>query len=463
MKTWASRDMIRDTSYAPVRAPRGTELSCQGWQQEAALRMLMNCLDPEVAERPSELIVGAGVARPVRDGESFHAIAASLRELGNDQTLLVQSGAPAGVVPLQSSAPRVFMAGASVPGSVAAWTYTGSQLALLVAHETFGAVALRRFGGTLAGRLVIAGGMGGAGGAQALAATLHGAAFLGIDVDPERIKRRVKTGYCDLMVNDVDEALRILKNAVRRREAASVGLVGNCADVIPALAHRGVVPDLITDRTSAHDPVNGYIPNRQTIAQADDLRRRDPQEYRRRALDSIAAHVRGILEMRRLGAVAFDFGNGIGALACGQGVTDACDLPGFVAEYLQPALAEGYSPLQWVALSGDASDLARADRLAVELFPENDRLRAWLALAKRRLRPQGLPARAAWLSAAERSAFGIALNERVARGELQAPVVLSCEPIAPDAPASDEIVEPPVISGPVRTVRPVRTMAGSLA
>jgi urocanate hydratase len=434
------------TSRGVIRAPRGTALSCKGWQQEAALRMLMNNLDPEVAERPADLVVYGGSGKAARNWDCYDAIVASLRALENDETLLVQSGKPVGIFRTHEHAPRVLIANANLVGhwnnwekfceldragltmygqmTAGSWIYIGTQGILQGTYETFAAAAQKHFGGDLAGKLVVSGGMGGMGGAQPLAATLNGGAFLGIDVDPERIKRRVKSGYCDVMVNDLDESLRILKNAVRKREAASVGLVGNCADLIPALAKRGVVPDLLTDQTSAHDPLYGYIPQGLDVAAAAELRERDPGEYRRRALDSIAAHVRGMLDLQKLGSVTFDYGNNIRTFAFEQGVTDAYDFPGFVPAYIRPLFCEGRGPFRWVALSGEASDIYRTDQLVLEMFPQNELLTRWIRLAQKRVRFQGLPARICWLGYSERAQFGLALNDLVARGELKAPIVI---------------------------------------
>ncbi len=434
------------TTYRPVRAPRGTTISCKGWQQEAALRMLMNNLDPEVAERPEELIVYGGTGKAARNWACFQAIVESLRGLENDETLLVQSGKPVGIFRTHEYAPRVLIANANLVGhwnnwkhfgeleraglmmygqmTAGSWIYIGTQGILQGTYETFAAAARKHFGGSLAGKLVVSGGLGGMGGAQPLAATMNGGAFLGIDVDPERIKRRVKTGYCEVMVNDLDEALRILKNAVRKREPASVGLAGNCADIIPALAKRGVVPDLLTDQTSAHDPVGGYLPRGITLEQALELRRRDPEEYRKRALDSIAAHVRGMLELKKLGAVTFDYGNNIRTFAYEQGVKDAYDFPGFVPAYIRPLFCEGRGPFRWAALSGEPSDIHRTDELVLELFPQDETLSRWIRLAQKRVRFQGLPARICWLGYGERDKFGLAINDLVARGALKAPIVI---------------------------------------
>jgi urocanate hydratase len=433
-------------SRGVIRAPRGTELSCKGWQQEAALRMLMNNLDPEIAERPADLVIYGGSGKAARNWACYDAIVASLRALENDETLLVQSGKPVGIFRTHEYAPRVLIANANLVGhwnnwekfseldrqgltmygqmTAGSWIYIGTQGILQGTYETFAAAARKHFGGDLSGKLVISGGLGGMGGAQPLAATLNGGAFLGIDVDPERIKRRVKSGYCDVMVNDLDESLRILKNAVRKREPASVGLVGNCADLIPALARRGVVPDLLTDQTSAHDPLNGYIPQGLNVAASAELRERDPDEYRRRALDSIAAHVRGMLELQKLGAVTFDYGNNIRTIAFEQGVKNAYDFPGFVPAYIRPLFCEGRGPFRWVALSGEASDIYRTDQLVLEMFPQNEMLTRWIRLAQKRVRFQGLPARICWLGYGERAKFGLAINDLVARGELKAPMVI---------------------------------------
>ena len=433
-------------SRGPFRAPRGTQISCKGWQQEAALRMLMNNLDPEVAEKPEDLIVYGGTGKAARNWESFHAIVKSLRELANDETLLVQSGKPVGVFRTHEYAPRVLLCNSNLVGhwnnweqfhefdraglmmygqmTAGSWIYIGTQGILQGTYETFAAAARQHFGGTLAGKLVVTGGMGGMGGAQPLAATMNGAAFLGIDVDPERIKKRLKTGYCDVMVTSLDEALRILKNAVRKGEATSIGLVGNCADVIPELAKRGVVPDLLTDQTSAHDPIGGYVPNGMSLEAALELRTKDAAEYKKRSLTAMAEHVRGMLALQKLGAVTFDYGNNIRTFAFQQGVADAYNFPGFVPAYIRPLFCEGKGPFRWAALSGEPSDIARTDQLVLEMFPEHEHLRRWITLAQKRVRFQGLPSRICWLGYGERDKFGLALNDLVAKGELRAPVVI---------------------------------------
>ena len=435
-----------EIGYQPVRAPRGTQISCKGWQQEAALRMLMNNLDPEVAERPEDLVVYGGTGKAARNWDCFRAIVDSLRGLENDETLVVQSGKPVGIFRTHSYAPRVLIANANLVGhwndwkhfeeldraglmmygqmTAGSWIYIGTQGILQGTYETFAAAARKHFGGDLAGKLVVSGGMGGMGGAQPLAATLNGGAYLGIDVDPERIKRRVRSGYCDVMVNDLDEALRILKNAVRKKEAASVGLVGNCADVIPELARRGVVPDLLTDQTSAHDPLNGYIPTGLTTEQATELRKRNPEDYRDRSLDAIASHVRGMLELQKLGSITFDYGNNIRTFAFERGVADAYDFPGFVPAYIRPLFCEGRGPFRWVALSGEPSDIHRTDQLVLDMFPHDEILCRWIRLAQKHVKFQGLPARICWLGYGERDKFGLAMNDLVARGELKAPIVI---------------------------------------
>jgi len=432
--------------YQPVRAPRGSQISCKSWQQEAAMRMLMNNLDPEVGEKPEELIVYGGRGKAARNWDCYRTIVASLKALENDETLLVQSGKPVGIFRTHDYAPRVLIANSNLVGhwsdwenfdeldraglmmfgqmTAGSWIYIGTQGILQGTYETFAAAGRQHFGGDLAGKLIASGGMGGMGGAQPLAATLNGAAFLGIDVDPERIKRRVKTGYCDVMVTTLDEALRILKNAVRKREATSVGLVGNCADIIPELASRGVVPDLLTDQTSAHDPVGGYIPHGLDVQQAAELRRRDRSEYRRRALESIGTHVEGMLALQKMGAVTFDYGNNIRTFAFEQGVKNAYDFPGFVPAYIRPLFCEGRGPFRWAALSGEPSDIQRTDQLVLEMFPHDEILCRWIKLAQKRVRFQGLPARICWLGYGERDKFGLALNDLVACGELKAPIVI---------------------------------------
>ena len=437
---------ITPETYTPIHAPRGTTISCKSWQQEAAMRMLMNNLDEEVGERPRDLVVYGGTGRAARSWEAYHAIVASLKNLANDETLLIQSGKPVGVFKTHDYAPRVLIANSNLVGhwsnwekfneleraglmmygqmTAGSWIYIGSQGIVQGTFETFAAAGEKHFGGDLSGKLVVSGGMGGMGGAQPLAATMTGAAFLGIDVDPERIKKRLKTGYCDFMVNTLDEALRILKNAVRKKENVSVGLVGNCADIIPQLAERGVVPDILTDQTSAHDPLNGYVPNGMSLEEALALRKRDPQAYQQLSLDSIARHVEGMLRLQKMGSITFDYGNNIRTFAFQRGVKNAYDFPGFVPAYIRPLFCEGRGPFRWVALSGEPSDIHVTDELVLELFPDNRILRRWIDLARKRIKFQGLPARICWLGYGERAQFGLAMNDLVKKGKIKAPIVI---------------------------------------
>jgi urocanate hydratase len=433
-------------TYTPTKAPRGTQLSCKGWQQEAAMRMLMNNLDEEVAERPQDLVVYGGTGKAARNWDCYRAIVHALQQLENDETLLVQSGKPVGIFKTHEYAPRVLLANSNLVGhfsnwekfnelekmglmmygqmTAGSWIYIGSQGIVQGTYQTFAACAEKHFGGTLEGKLVVSGGMGGMGGAQPLAATMAGAAFLGIDVDAERIKKRLKTGYCDFMVNSLDEALRILKNAVRKKEAVSVGLVGNCADVLPEMVERGVVPDVLTDQTSAHDPLNGYVPNGMSLAEATELRERDPKGYVEKSLDAMATHVRAMLALQKMGSVTFDYGNNIRTFAAQRGVTDAYDFPGFVPAYIRPLFCEGRGPYRWVALSGEPSDIHATDDLVLQMFPKQELLRRWIELARKRIRFQGLPARICWLGYGERAEFGVAMNRMVKEGKLKAPIVM---------------------------------------
>jgi urocanate hydratase len=429
-----------------IRAPRGRELSCKGWHQEAALRMLMNNLDPEVAERPDDLIVYGGTGKAARDWPSFHAIVRSLRSLENDETLLVQSGKPVGIFRTHEEAPRVLIANSNLVGrwsnydefrrlehlglimygqmTAGSWIYIGSQGILQGTYETFAAAAAKHFGGSLKGRLVVSGGMGGMGGAQPLAATMNGACFLGIDVDPSRIEKRIASGYCDRLTDDLDDALDQLDSARRRGKALSVGLAANCADILPEMVKRGIVPDILTDQTSAHDALNGYVPNGMTLEAAIELRASDPDEYVRRAMASMGEHVAAMLALKRLGAVTFDYGNNIRTQAKQAGVEDAYEIPGFVPEYIRPLFCEGRGPFRWAALSGDPADIAATDKLVLELFPHNETLARWIRLAQERVHFQGLPARICWLGYGERAEFGMAINDLVKSGKIHAPIVI---------------------------------------
>jgi urocanate hydratase len=429
-----------------IRAPRGNQKSCQGWHQEAAMRMLMNNLDPDVAENPDRLIVYGGTGRAARSWEAFAAIVDSLQRLENDQTLLVQSGKPVGVFRTHDEAPRVLIANSNLVGhwsnasefnrlerlgltmygqmTAGSWIYIGSQGIVQGTFETFASAGEKHFGGSLAGKLIVSGGMGGMGGAQPLAATMNGARFLGIDVDPARIEKRLKSGYCDEIAHSLDDALKLLEQAKTDKRAISVGLVGNCADIVPELARRGIVPDILTDQTSAHDALNGYIPNGMPFEEALALRASDPDEYIDRSIRSMATHVEAMLALQQKGAITFDYGNNIRTQAKKAGIENAFNIPGFVPEYIRPLFCEGKGPFRWVALSGDPADIARTDELALELFPKNKILARWMKLARERIQFQGLPARICWLGYGERAEFGIAMNDLVKRGELKAPIVI---------------------------------------
>ena len=438
--------MTASATSRVVRAPRGSEISCRGWIQEAALRMLMNNLDPEVAERPDDLVVYGGTGRAARSWEAFDAIVASLRSLGNDETLLVQSGKPVGVFKTHEDAPRVLIANANLVGrwadwenfrkleakglimygqmTAGSWIYIGTQGILQGTYETFGAVARTHFGGDLSGRIVLTGGLGGMGGAQPLAATMHGAACLVVEVDAARIQRRLETRYLDVMTASLDDAWSRIVAAREKGEAISVGLVGNCAEVLPEIVRRGWQPDVVTDQTSAHDPLDGYIPVGLTLEQAAELRASDPNDYLRRSRESIVTHVRAMLALQRAGSTVFDYGNNIRTEAHDQGLQDAFDIPGFVPEYVRQLFCQGRGPFRWVALSGEPSDIYRTDELVLELFPDNEHLVRWIRLARDRVAFQGLPARICWLGQGERARFGLALNDLVAKGEVQAPIVI---------------------------------------
>ena len=406
----------------------------------------MNNLDPEVAERPDELIVYGGAGKAARDWPSFHAIVRSLRSLANDETLLVQSGKPVGIFRTHAEAPRVLLANSNLVGhwsnfeqfrelerlgltmygqmTAGSWIYIGSQGIVQGTFETFAAAARKHFAGSLRGKLVVSGGLGGMGGAQPLAATMNGACFLGIEVDPDRIEKRIHSGYCDRIARTLDDALSLLDAARNKGAALSVGLVGNCADILPQMARRSIVPDVLTDQTSAHDPLNGYIPRGLSLADAAALRRSDPAEYVRQAMDSMGIHVRAMLDLKRSGAVTFDYGNNIRAQAKQAGVSDAFEIPGFVPEYIRPQFCEGRGPFRWVALSGEPADIHETDALAAQLFPHNESLLQWLSLARERIHFQGLPARICWLGYGERAEFGVAINRLVRSGKIQAPIVI---------------------------------------
>ena len=434
--------LIAGPHKGAIRAPRGTRLNTKGWQQEAALRMLMNNLDPEVAEAPEELVVYGGTGKAARDWPSFYAIVRALESLENDETLLIQSGKPVGILRTHSMAPRVLIANANLVGkwsswevfrelerkglmmygqmTAGSWIYIGSQGIVQGTYETFAAAGRKHFGGSLEGKLIVSGGMGGMGGAQPLAATMAGARFLGIDVDPKRIQKRVDSGYCDFIADTLDEALRMLAAAPAR----SVGLVGNAADVLPELLRRNVIPEIVTDQTSAHDPLNGYVPNGMSLEVALALRQQDRDKYIALSMAAMGKHVEAMLELKRRGAVVFDYGNNLRTNAKLAGVADAFDIPGFVPEYIRPLFCEGKGPFRWVALSGDTEDIRKTDQLVLSLFPEDDALKRWIKLAGERIHFQGLPARICWLGYGQRAKLGLAMNELVRSGEISAPIVI---------------------------------------
>ncbi len=434
-------------AHAPITAPTGTTLSCKGWHQEAALRMLMNNLDPAVAERPEELIVYGGGGKAARNWECYERIVATLKRLENDETLLVQSGKPVGVFRTHEEAPRVLIAnahlvprwatwdefrrldalGLTMYGQMTAgsWIYIGTQGILQGTYETFAECARQHFGGTLEGRLVVTGGLGGMGGAQPLAATMNGAAFLGVDVDESRIRRRVETRYCDRLEHDLDAALRLVEEARARRRPLSVGLVGNIAELLPVLVRGGVVPDVLTDQTSAHVLRVGYIPVGLSLSAAAELRDRDPAAYEARVLDSMVEHVRAMLALQAKGAVTFDYGNNLrGQVADHRGMHEAFDFPGFVPAFIRPLFCRGAGPFRWAALSGDPADIAATDQAVLETFPKKAALARWIRQAQERVQFQGLPARICWLEYGERAELGLRFNWLVKNGKVRAPIVI---------------------------------------
>ncbi|MTI95529.1 MAG: urocanate hydratase [Firmicutes bacterium] len=427
-------------------APRGTSLQCKGWQQEAALRMLLNNLDPEVAENPKELVVYGGTGKAARNQQALAAIISTLKELEADETLLIQSGKPVGVFRTHELAPRVLLAnsllvpawatwekfweleekGLTMYGQMTAgsWIYIGTQGILQGTYETFAEAARQHFGGTLAGRLVVTAGLGGMGGAQPLAVTMNGGVALVVEVDRQRAKRRVDTRYCDELTDNLDTALALAKEAVDKKKPLSIGLVGNAAEVLPELVKRGVTPDLVTDQTSAHDPLGGYVPAGMTLEAANQLRAENPDQYIKLAKRSMAVHVQAILDMQKAGAIAFDYGNNIREQALQEGVQNAYDFPGFVPAYIRPQFCEGRGPFRWVALSGDPQDIAVTDDLVLELFPKDEGLRRWITMAREQVEFQGLPSRICWLGYGERMKFGLAINELVKQGKISAPIVI---------------------------------------
>jgi len=471
---------------APViRAPRGPQLSCKGWPQEAALRMLMNNLDPDVAEAPDRLVVYGGTGKAARSWPDYHRIVASLRSLENDETLLVQSGRAQGIVKTHEDAPRVLIAnsnlvpkwadwdefhrlealGLTMYGQMTAgsWIYIGTQGILQGTYETFAACGRTHFGGDLRGRLVLTGGLGGMGGAQPLAATMNGATCLCVEVDPQRIERRLQTKYLMKASADLDEALGWIAEARKHGRPLSVGLLGNCAEVLPELVRRGFVPDIVTDQTSAHDELNGYVPDGITLGEAVALRSANPAEYVRRSIDAMGRHVAAMRALQKAGAIAFDYGNNIRAQAVKAGVADAFEIKGFVPEYIRPLFCEGQGPFRWAALSGDPADIHATDRAILELFPQKQDLRRWIELASDLVAFQGLPARICWLGYGERDKAGLRFNEMVKSGELKGPIVigrdhLDCGSVASPnretegmKDGSDAIADWPILNALVNT------------
>jgi urocanate hydratase len=473
-------------STPQIKAPRGTALSCKGWHQEAAMRMLMNNLDAQVAEKPEELIVYGGTGKAARNWDCYRAIVDSLKELEDDHTLLVQSGKPVGVFRTHRHAPRVLIAnsllvpqwatwehfwdledrGLIMYGQMTAgsWIYIGTQGILQGTYETLAECARQHFEGSLKGKFVLTAGMGGMGGAQPLAVTMNEGVCLDVEVDPQRIRRRLDSGYCDTMTENLDEALQLVEGAVSRQEPLSVGLVGNASETHPELVRRGITPDVLTDQTSAHDALNGYVPGKMSLQEALKLRREDPQEYTKRAYQSMAVHVEAMLAMQKKGAVTFDYGNNIRGQAHQAGVANAFDFPGFVPAYIRPLFCYGKGPFRWAALSGDPEDIFKTDQVVLREFPQDTALSRWIKLAQEKVQFQGLPARICWLGYGERAHFGKIINEMVRSGELKAPIVigrdhLDCGSVASPnretegmRDGSDAIADWPILNGLLNAV-----------
>ena len=430
----------------PVRAPRGTTLSCKNWQQEAALRMLMNNLDPDVAENPDELIVYGGIGKAARNWECFDRIIETLKNLHEDETLLVQSGKPVGVFRTHTDAPRVLIANSNlVPhwatwehfreldrkglmmyGQMTAgsWIYIGSQGIVQGTYETFVEMGRQHFGGDLSGKWILTAGLGGMGGAQTLAATMAGASMLAVESNVTRIQKRLDTGYCDAIASTLDEALDQIREACHLKQPISIGLLGNAAEIYPELVRRGIKPDMVTDQTSAHDVLNGYIPAGLSLEQANELRTRNPKDYVERAKASIVTQVQAMLDFYKQGIPVVDYGNNIRQVAYDAGVKNAFDYPGFVPAYIRPLFCRGIGPFRWVALSGDPEDIYKTDAKVKELIPDNPHLHRWLDMARQKIQFQGLPARICWVGLGDRARLGLAFNEMVARGEVSAPIVI---------------------------------------
>lgn len=438
--------MTRIDNQRVIRAPHGTDITAKSWLTEAPLRMLMNNLDPGVAEKPGELVVYGGIGRAARDWESFDRIVAALRKLENDETLLVQSGKPVGVFKTHADAPRVLIANSNlVPhwanwehfnaldrkglmmyGQMTAgsWIYIGSQGIVQGTYETFVEMGRRHYDGDLSGRWILTAGLGGMGGAQTLAATMAGASCLAVECQPSRIEMRLRTGYVDLQAKDLDEALAIIDKSCKEKKPVSVALLGNAADIFPELVRRGIRPDCVTDQTSAHDPVNGYLPKGWSLAEWESKRESDPQGVTKAAKKSMAEHVRAMLDFHKMGVPTVDYGNNIRQMALEEGVANAFDFPGFVPAYIRPLFCRGVGPFRWAALSGDPEDIYRTDAKVKEMLPDNKHLHHWLDMAQKRIKFQGLPARICWVGLGDRHRLGLAFNEMVAKGELKAPIVI---------------------------------------
>ncbi len=427
-------------------APKGIELNTKGWVQEAVLRMLMNNLDPQVAEHPEKLVVYGGIGKAARNWDAFDRIVATLKDLEEDETLLVQSGKPVAVFKTHKDAPRVLLANSNIVPAFAnwekfheldkkglimygqmtagSWIYIGSQGIVQGTYETFAECAKQHFNGSLEGTITVTAGLGGMGGAQPLAVTMAGGVVIGIDVDRTRIEKRIETRYCDVVLESLDEAIKIAKEAKKEKKALSIGLVGNASEVLPQMIKRGFIPDIVTDQTSAHDPLNGYLPIGLTLSEGETLRNQNPEEYVRKSKASMAVHVQAMLDMQKEGAIAFDYGNNIRQVALDEGVKDAFNFPGFVPAYIRPQFCEGKGPFRWVALSGDPEDIYKTDEVILREFSYNTHLCNWIKMAREKIEFQGLPARICWLGYGERARFGKIINEMVASGELSAPIVI---------------------------------------
>lgn len=473
-------------AYKPVKAPTGTKISCKGWQQEAALRMLNNNLDEEVAEKPQELIIYGGSGKAARSWECYHAIVESLKGLENDETLLVQSGKPVGIFKTHTYAPRVLIANSMlVPAwatwekfrelerlglimfgqmTAGSWIYIGTQGILQGTYETLSSLARMHFGGDLAGKFILTGGMGGMGGAQPLAGAMNGAAILCVEVDKERIEKRLSKQYCEKMTDNLDEALKWILDAKKNKKPLSVGLVGNCAQTHPEILRRGIIPDVVTDQTSAHDELNGYVPAGIPYQEALKLRKDNPEEYIKMSMESMAAHVEAMLEFQKQGSVVFDYGNNLRGQAQKAGVKDAFDYPGFIPAYIRPLFFEGKGPFRWAALSGDPNDIAQTDKVVLNEFKQDVPLTRWIKLASKKVKFQGLPARICWLGYGERAHFGDIINTMVKKGKLKAPIVigrdhLDCGSVASPyretegmIDGSDAIADWPILNGLLNAV-----------